>query len=95
MEFVQIDPDDGPDGRRPEEVWLSPATAAPAQAQSATSKARRPGGAVGSVLMAAMLGLAEALGWERPSEETVQIADAPMGDDGLKLNYRHLEPLDP
>jgi hypothetical protein len=52
-------------------------------------------GTVAMMLMAAMIGLAEALGWERPSQDTVEVADSPTGDDGLKLDYRHLEPLDP
>jgi hypothetical protein len=45
--------------------------------------------------MAAMLGIVEALGWERPSAETVEVADSPLGEGGLKLDYHHLDPLDP
>ena len=46
------------------------------------------------MLMAAMLGLVDALGWERPKDETVQVADAPIGNDGLVLDYKNLEPLE-
>ena len=43
--------------------------------------------------MAAMLGLAQALGFENARERTVQLADAPMGDD-LDLRFGDLPPLD-
>ncbi len=55
----------------------------------------RKRGTASSILMAAMLGLVDALGWERPKDETVEVADAPMGGDGLTLDYKHLEPLEP
>ncbi len=55
----------------------------------------RKRGTGSSILMAAMLGLVDALGWERPKDETVEVADAPMGGDGLTLDYKHLEPLEP
>ena len=51
-------------------------------------------GMASSILMAAMLGLVDALGWERPKDQTVEVADAPIGNDGLVLDYRHLEPLE-
>ena len=47
----------------------------------------------GSILMAAMLGLAQALGFENARERTVQLADASM-DDGLDLWFGDLPPLD-
>jgi hypothetical protein len=48
-----------------------------------------------TMLVAAMVGFAEALGWERPSPDTVEVADGPIGDDGPKLDFGHLDPLDP
>lgn len=54
----------------------------------------RKRGAASSILMAAMLGLVDALGWERPKNEIVQVADAPSTGDDLELDYRHLPPLD-
>lgn len=47
----------------------------------------------GSVLMAAMLGLAQALGWENNREQTVEIAEADI-DIGLRLTFGELPPLD-
>lgn len=46
------------------------------------------------MLMAAMLGLVDALGWERPKDEIVEVADAPATGDDLDLDFRHLPPLD-
>jgi len=51
-------------------------------------------GLASSILMAAMLGLVDALGFERPKTETVEVADAPSGGDGLPLRYRNLDSLD-
>jgi len=47
-----------------------------------------------SILMAAMFGLADALGWERTTGEIVEVADAPSGGDGLDLRFGLLPPLD-
>ena len=55
----------------------------------------RKRGVAALVLVAAMDGLANALGWERTKEETVEVADAPKGGDGLSLDYKHLDPLEP
>ena len=55
---------------------------------------RRGRGTASSLLMAAMLGLVEALGWEKPKDETVEVADAPTGNGDLQLDYRHLDRLD-
>lgn len=46
------------------------------------------------MLMAAMLGLVDALGWERPKDEIVEVADAPSTGDDLRLHFGHLPPLD-
>lgn len=91
MEFVRLDPDDH--GGEPDSpaAWVSPRMAAAAGDPPRTVRRR---GTASSILMAAMLGLVDALGWERPKEETVEVADAPMGSDGLTLDYKHLEPLD-
>ena len=70
---------------------LDPDDQTPSPPRSASSRKR---GMASSILMAAMLGVVEALGWGRPKEETVEVADAPKGGDGLDLDYRHLEPLD-
>ena len=51
-------------------------------------------GVASSILMAAMLGLVDALGWERPKDEIVVVADTPSSGDGLRLDYGHLPPLD-
>ena len=49
-----------------------------------------------SILMAAMLGLADGLGFERPKTEIVMaVADASSGhDDKLILGFGYLEPFD-
>ncbi len=47
----------------------------------------------GSILMAAMLGLAEALGWDPEPSEVTQPA-APSDEPGLDLNFGDLPPLD-
>lgn len=49
-----------------------------------------------SVLMAAMLGLADAMGFERPRTELVTMAEAASGegDDALIIGFGPLEPLD-
>ena len=44
--------------------------------------------------MAAMLGLVDALGWERPKNEIVHVADAPSTGTGIRLDFGHLPPLD-
>jgi len=46
----------------------------------------------GSLVMAAMLGLAEVLGWENNREQTVEIASAGT-DAGLGLSFGPLPPL--
>ena len=71
-------------------AWLTQPAAQAAIRSTSTPKR----GKASSMLMAAMVGLVDALGWERPKEETVEVANAPIGDDGLILDYRHLEPLD-
>ncbi|MDH3680541.1 MAG: hypothetical protein OEV40_11390 [Acidimicrobiia bacterium] len=91
MEFIRLDPDD--DGGEPDSpaVWLT------LRSRPVVDRSHRPArkrGTASSILMAAMLGLVDALGWERPKEETVEVADAPIGGDGLTLDYKHLEPLD-
>lgn len=49
-----------------------------------------------SVLMAAMLGLADAMGFERPRTELVTMAEAHTGegDDALIISFGPLDPLD-
>ena len=47
----------------------------------------------GSILMAAMLGLAQALGFENVREQTVQLADA-AGNADLDLVFGDLPPLE-
>lgn len=49
-----------------------------------------------SVLMAAMLGLADAMGFERPRTELVTMAEAHTGegDDALIIGFGPLDPLD-
>jgi hypothetical protein len=54
----------------------------------------RKRGTASSMLMAAMLGLVDALGWERPKDEIVEVADAPSTGDDLRLHFGHLPPLD-
>ena len=46
------------------------------------------------MLMAAMLGLADGFGFERPRDDVVEVADAPIGGDDLEFDYGNLEPLD-
>jgi len=49
----------------------------------------------GSIVMAAMLGLANALGMEPKREETEMSQPAqPLGDDELDLDFGSLRPLD-
>ena len=48
----------------------------------------------GSVLMAAMLGLAEALGMAPEPTEVVEQAEANDDDNSLDLRFGHLPPLD-
>lgn len=90
---MRLDPDDhDPAGGFADPVpaaWVSPVTARPATA------ARPARVTASSILMAAMLGLVDGLGFERPKDETVEVADAPMGGDGLVLDFKHLEPLEP
>ncbi len=55
----------------------------------------RPRTTFGTILMAAMIGLADALGWDRPRDrgEIVQLApDLDTGD--LPLDFGPLPPLD-
>lgn len=49
-----------------------------------------------SVLMAAMLGLADAMGFERPRTELVTMAEAHTGegDDAVIIGFGPLDPLD-
>lgn len=52
-------------------------------------------GSASSILMAAMLGLRDALGMEKPEEEIVHLApDLNTGDLGLDLDFGDLDPLD-
>ncbi len=54
---------------------------------------RRGSGMAGQMLMAAMLGLVDALGWERPPSAVVQLApDLNTGD--LDLAFGDLPPFD-
>ncbi|MCP4227509.1 MAG: hypothetical protein GY773_29545 [Actinomycetia bacterium] len=85
VEFVRLETDDHDEDPNP---WFDQDAA---EARPAPSRKR---GTASSILMAAMLGIVEALGWERPKDETVEVADAPKGDDGLILHSRHLEPLE-
>jgi len=48
----------------------------------------------GSILMAAMLGLANALGLEPRTEPSEMIQPADPADDGLDLDFGSLPPLD-
>lgn len=86
VEFERPEPYDGHI-----EDWLH--YDAPPAVESPAARARRRGTA-SSMLMAAMIGVAEALGYERPSEETVQVCDASPGDDLLPLTFGSLDPLD-
>lgn len=55
----------------------------------------KPSGTGTELLAAAMFGLADALGYERPRrEDTVQVADAPIGNDQIPLDFGRLEPLE-
>ena len=50
-------------------------------------------GAASQILMAAMLGLSDAFGWERPPTDIVQVApDLTTGD--LPLSFGDLPPFD-
>lgn len=71
------------------------------EAGEAASDPTRPGArpnqrTSSSVLMAAMLGLADAMGFERPRTELVTMAEAHSGegDDALILGFGPLDPLD-
>jgi hypothetical protein len=55
---------------------------------------RRQRGMVSSIMFAVLLGVVDALGWERPGAKMVEVADAPQGGPGPDLDYRHLDPLD-
>lgn len=49
----------------------------------------------GSILMAAMIGLADALGLdEAKQDEIAVVADTPEGEGGLTLMFGPLDPLD-
>ena len=48
----------------------------------------------GSILMATMIGLANALGMERPDEPTEMTQASEPLDDGLGLDFGVLRPLD-
>lgn len=54
----------------------------------------RPPGHGGSVLMAAMLGLAHAMGREPEPIDVVEVADSDLGIDELRLSFGDLRPLD-
>ena len=54
----------------------------------------RPPGHGGSVLMAAMLGLAHAMGREPEPIDAVEVADSELGIDELRLSFGDLRPLD-
>lgn len=86
VEFERPDPYDGHI-----EDWLH--YDAPPTPEPPAARVRRRGTA-SSMLMAAMIGVAEALGYDRPSEETVQVSEAPTGDDVLPLTFGPLDPLD-
>jgi len=47
-----------------------------------------------SLLMAAMLGLADGMGFERPRTELVAVADAEPGEGALIIGFGPLDPLD-
>lgn len=47
----------------------------------------------GSILIAAMVGLAQALGWENIREQTVEVATAEI-DGGINLHFGNLPPLE-
>ena len=53
----------------------------------------RRAGMAAQLLMAAMVGLGEALGFERPTDETVVLA-ADLTTDDLPLGFGPLPPLD-
>lgn len=47
-----------------------------------------------SMLMAAMLGLADGMGFDRPRTELVAVADAEPGEGALIIGFGPLDPLD-
>lgn len=85
--------------RRPERA--GPTDGGPAEADAPEIEPTRPEPrpnqrTSSSVLMAAMLGLADAMGFERPRTELVTMAEAHSGegDDALILGFGPLDPLD-
>ena len=73
------------------EPWWLPADE---PGRQAARPSRRPGTGA-EILAAAMFGLADAMGYERPRpDEVVQVADAPIGNDDLPLDFGRLEPLE-
>ena len=47
----------------------------------------------GSILMAAMIGIADALGWDQQEEIPAIVADAPGEPPDLDLTFGPLDPL--
>ena len=95
MEFIRIDPENDPTPTVLTDSdlaaqWVS----SPRPSGQATPPRRRSHGTASSMLMAAMLGLADGFGFDRPRDDVVEVADAPIGGDDLQLDYGNLEPLD-
>lgn len=84
--------------RRPDRAGQADAGEADAPELEPTRPEPRPNQRTSSsVLMAAMLGLADAMGFERPRTELVTMAEAHSGegdDDALILGFGPLDPLD-
>lgn len=80
-----------------EEATLATVVPLPLPRSAPVEPAARPNQRTSSsVLMAAMLGLADAMGFERPRTELVTMAEAHSGEDGdaLILGFGPLDPLD-
>jgi hypothetical protein len=74
------------------EPWWFPVESDPEARPARRSKRPGPGT---EMLAAAMFGLADGLGYERPNrQETMQVADAPIGNCELPLDFGELDPLD-
>lgn len=89
----------GDEGAEPDDATLAPVVPLPLpHSAPGPPPATRPGQRTSSsVLMAAMLGLADAMGFERPRTELVTMAQADTGEDGgdaLIIGFGPLDPLD-
>ncbi len=80
-----------------EEATLAPVVPLPLRHPAPGPPAARPNQRTSSsVLMAAMLGLADAMGFDRPRTELVTMAQAETGEDdgALIIGFGPLDPLD-